>query len=256
MKMKIKGYLTGLGLLLLTGLTGCGGDGVKVHTYAEGSTVQTSADGSTGQTSADGSTETAPSAAGAGNREAPAGQPDCRASEEQTSEAGSEDTAAQCVVYVCGAVKKEGVYTLPEGSRVSDALKAAGGYAKNAGRGAVNLARRVTDGEKIRFPEEGEEPEESGDDGSGSGAGDGRTGDEGEGPEDGGTDGGADSRININTADAAELTQLPGIGATRAADILAYRSAKGSFSKPEDLMQVPGIKEGIYNKLKDHIRIQ
>ena len=73
---------------------------------------------------------------------------------------------------------------------------------------------------------------------------------------DGGTDGGADSRININTADAAELTQLPGIGATRAMDILAYRSAKGSFSKPEDLMQVPGIKEGIYNKLKDHIRIQ
>ena len=241
MNMKIKGYLTGLGLLLLTGLTGCGGDGVTVHTYA------------------DGSTETATVSTGEKKTEAPAGQPggastekpDQRASEEQTSESGSEDRAEECVVYVCGAVKKEGVYTLPEGSRVSDALEAAGGYAKKARRGAVNLARRVTDGEKIRFPEEGEEPEESGDDGSGSGngSGDGRTGagDDGSGSD-------MDSRININTADAAELTQLPGIGATRAADILAYRSAKGTFSKPEDLMQVPGIKEGIYNKLKDHIR--
>ena len=229
MKMKIRGYLTGLGLLLLTGLTGCGGDGVTVRPYADSATEHTYADGST---------ETATVSTGE------------KRTEEQTSESGSEDRAEECVVYVCGAVKKEGVYTLPEGSRVSDALEAAGGYTKKAGRGAVNLARRVTDGEKIRFPEEGEEPEESGDEGSG----DGRTGAGNDGSGGSGTGDTMDSRININTADAAELTQLPGIGATRAEDILAYRSAKGNFSKPEDLMQVPGIKEGIYNKLKDHIR--
>ena len=65
-----------------------------------------------------------------------------------------------------------------------------------------------------------------------------------------------DSRVNINTAELAELTTLPGIGESRAKDILAYREANGDFTKIEDLMKVPGIKEGTFNKLKDLIKVQ
>ena len=66
----------------------------------------------------------------------------------------------------------------------------------------------------------------------------------------------SDTRVNINTADLETLKTLPGIGDTRAQDILAFREKNGAFSKTEDLMQVPGIKEGTYNKLKDRIRTQ
>ncbi|MDE7232161.1 MAG: helix-hairpin-helix domain-containing protein, partial [Lachnospiraceae bacterium] len=65
----------------------------------------------------------------------------------------------------------------------------------------------------------------------------------------------ADGRININTATEAELCNIPGIGGTRAAAIVAYRESHGSFQKPEDIMKVSGIKEGLYGKIKDSIRV-
>ena len=135
----------------------------------------------------------------------------------------------EIVVYVCGAVAREGVYTLPSGSRAEDALSAAGGYAENAARGAVNLAKHISDGEQLYFPAEGE------------------TGVSSDGKE---------SRVNINTADKERLMTLPGIGERRAEDILAYREAHGAFRKAEDLMQVPGIKEAAYGKLKDRITVE
>ena len=160
---------------------------------------------------------------------------------ESVEENGSELT--EVVVYVCGAVVNEGVYTLPQGSRIVDALQAAGGYSDSAGRGAVNLAQVLTDGERIRFPTK--EEAENGMAGT-------------ETDEAGGTAVPADGvdsqgRININTAGPDELKTLSGIGETRAEEILRYREKNGPFRKPEDLMKVPGIKEGTFRKISDRI---
>ena len=72
----------------------------------------------------------------------------------------------------------------------------------------------------------------------------------------GGTsDASGDGRIDINTAGAEELTQIPGIGEAKSTAIVNYRNEHGRFQKPEDLMQIPGIKEGIFNRIKDYIRV-
>ena len=134
-------------------------------------------------------------------------------------------------------------------------MELAGGYAKDAARGYVNLARILTDGERVFFPTEKEVSEgsaaelsaEPNDRETGTGEADNasnRTKDV------------DDTRVNINTADKDELITLPGIGETRAEDILNYREKNGGFVKPEDLMKVPGIKEGTFNKLKDLIKVQ
>lgn len=145
------------------------------------------------------------------------------------------------VVHVCGAVAAQGIYTLSEGSRVADAVKAAGGMRTDAAEAAVNLAREITDGEQIYIPTEAEWQ-------NGHGSGFGTLSEQ--------DASGSDGQVDINHADASLLTTLPGIGATRAADIIAYRDAHGSFEKTEDLMKVPGIKEGTYQKLKDHICVK
>lgn len=134
-------------------------------------------------------------------------------------------------VYVCGAVNRPGVVALQEGSRVEAALEAAGGFRQDARTDYVNLAARVSDGEKLYFPTEEEAaglPEESGGDGL----------------------------ININTADAAALCTLSGIGESRARDILRYREENGPFESCEDIMNVPGIKSSVYGKIKDRIKIE
>lgn len=136
-------------------------------------------------------------------------------------------------VYVCGAVVAPGVYEIPEESRVIDALQAAGGFAQDAGLEAVNLAARVKDGEQLYFPTEAE-AEES------------RQAGEAE----------ANGLVNINTADLSRLMTLPGIGESRAQDIIAYREKYGEFEEKEDLKKVPGIKENMYAKLCDKIVVQ
>ena len=134
-------------------------------------------------------------------------------------------------VYVCGAVVSPGVVSLPEDSRAEDALAAAGGFAENAWREYVNLAERVQDGEKLYFPT----LEETGSLSL---------------PE---SDSGL---VNINTADAAALCTLPGIGESRANDIIAYREANGPFESCEDIMNVTGIKTSVYNKIMDKITVR
>lgn len=133
-------------------------------------------------------------------------------------------------VYVCGAVKCPGVVELPEGSRVNDALEAAGGFAEDASRDHVNLAARVADGEKLFFPT-CEEAASAAEEKSGDGL------------------------ININTASAEELCALPGIGASRAAEIIRYREREGAFETCEDIMKVTGIKTSVYDKIKDRIKV-
>lgn len=144
-----------------------------------------------------------------------------------------QEAMQEICVYVCGAVERPGVVFLPDGSRAADALEAAGGFAPEAAEEAVNLAAKVSDGEKLFFPDR-EEYEAQAD----------------------GAETAASGLVNINTADAALLCTLPGIGESRAADIIAYREAHGDFAVCEDIMQVPGIKESVYNKLSGKIAVK
>lgn len=150
-------------------------------------------------------------------------------------ETKKEDTLIR--VYVCGAVVNPGVVEIAAGSRAEDALLAAGGFSGEAAREAVNLADWVNDGQKLYFPAEGEEV------GAGTG---------------GASSGGDASSglVNINTADAAALCTLPGVGESRAADIIAYREANGGFGSCEEIMKVPGIKNAMYEKIRDKITVK
>ncbi len=141
------------------------------------------------------------------------------------------------LVYVCGEVVTPGVYELTTGMRICDAVEAAGGFTEEASREYWNLAELLTDGQMLYFPTEEEALERE------KAAGDDLT----EGTA------GADGRININTADAAGLMNIPGIGQTRAEAILAYRNAHGSFDCVEDIMKVSGIKDALFEKMKDYI---
>lgn len=154
--------------------------------------------------------------------------------------ASAEATAsAEIVVHVAGAVMHPGVYRLPLGSRVTDAMAAAGGALGSAATDAVNLARLLVDGEQVYLPTQEEVA-------SGSVG----------GPESGASGGGGSSAssgglVNINSASASELDALPGVGPSTAQKIVDDREANGPFGKPEDLMRVPGIGESKYNALKD-----
>lgn len=167
----------------------------------------------------------------------------------EEAEAGSvtekdqKDTAAikdaGICVFVCGAVKQEGVYELPEGARINDALLAAGGFTENAAEQVVNLASFVEDGQRIYFPteEEAQEQPERWQDPEAET--NGQT-----------TEAGA---VNINTAGKEELMSLSGIGETKAENIIAYRETQGAFEKTEDIMNVNGIGENLFQKIKNDI---
>lgn len=144
-------------------------------------------------------------------------------------------------VYVCGAVNQPGVYELPADARVFEAIEAAAGYLEGAAVEYMNQAALLTDGQQIRIPtmEEVQEWAESAEIVATV-----------QGQE---TDSGL---ININTASASQLMTLSGIGEAKARAIIAYRENKGSFKTIEELMNIEGIKEGVFNKLKDQITVQ
>lgn len=157
-------------------------------------------------------------------------------SQKEVSKKETDEKAKKVCVYVCGAVKNPGLYELPEGSRKMEALKKAGGFAEDACTDYINLADYLSDGEMLRIPfrEEVTSYPLSG----------------------GGTVSVADSRVNINTASAEELCTVPGIGKSKAEAILKYRSSGGKFETVEDLMKIPGIKQGTFEKLRDYIRVK
>ena len=158
-------------------------------------------------------------------------------------------------VHVCGAVMRPGVYELPAGCRVYEAVQEAGGFAESADQDYVNQAQTLRDGVKLVIPTREEVAALSADGDNNPEAIAGIVDESSwdiETEESGQT---ADGRVNINTAAEAELCNIPGIGATRAAAIVAYRESHGSFQKPEDIMKVSGIKEGLYGKIKDSIRV-
>ena len=147
------------------------------------------------------------------------------------------EQSAICYVYICGAVENPGVYALPEGSRIYEVIQEAGGLTQEAEDTMVNQAQSVTDGMMIRIYTKDEAKTNTAE---GDGAGDSSKG---------------DGRLDINTASVSELMTLPGIGSAKAEAIVSYRKEYGDFSSIEDLMKVPGIKEGIFRQMKEHIKV-
>ena len=139
-----------------------------------------------------------------------------------------QESEATICVYVCGAVQKEGVYELPEGSRLFEAIEMAGGFREDAAKAEVNQARLLVDEEKIYVPTVAElQAQEASKEG----------------------------KININRATKEELMTLPGVGESKAESILKYRKEQGQFRSMEEIMLIPGIKEGLFDKIKDLIKI-
>nr|WP_288546656.1 helix-hairpin-helix domain-containing protein [uncultured Blautia sp.] len=173
------------------------------------------------------------------------------------SEAVSDKEMQQAMIYVdvCGAVANPGVFQLAAGSRVFQAIEAAGGYLPEAALTCVNRAGVLTDGQQLYILTQEEMERQGLDPAEMAKASDGQmNGSAGTGQNTGvATQVQQDNRININTADEAQLTTLTGIGATRAQAIIAYREENGPFAAIEDIMNVQGIKEGTFAKIKDEI---
>ena len=167
----------------------------------------------------------------------------------QPGGSGDGTVTESTVIYVdvTGAVKAPGVYTLPAGSRVFEAIALAGGAREDASLENLNQAGLLQDGQQIRVYTEEEAAQMA---------------QQGSLPSLPGAETAAGqkesqeaSKVNINTAGKEELMTLTGIGETRAEAILAYRQETGGFQVPEDLMQVEGIKEKTFEKLKDQITV-
>jgi len=151
-------------------------------------------------------------------------------------------TPAPLVVHITGAVNQEGIYPLPAASRLEDAIQAAGGLLESADASQINLAARLTDGQKITIPEIRPTAE------AGSLPPEGRSAVQIEpSPE--------NTLININTATLEELDSLPGIGESKAAEIIKYRENVGPFNAIEDIQNVPGIGPKIFETIQPLITI-
>ena len=146
-------------------------------------------------------------------------------------------------VHVCGAVNAPGVYELKTDARIYEALEAAGGMTEDAAADWINQAEALSDGERIYVPTQ-EETEESAQSVSGRWA-----------DPNGNAGGSVSDKININTAAKEELMTLSGIGASKAESILKYRQEHGNFQNIEDLKKIEGIKDGVFNKIKDDITV-
>jgi competence protein ComEA len=140
------------------------------------------------------------------------------------------------VVHVVGRVRHPGVRQLPAGSRVADAVKAAGGATGKADLSALNLARVVVDGEQVRVPAVGDPVVPGSLPGAGSAGG-------------AGAGGAAGVPVSLNTADLAALDTLPGVGPVLAQRILDWRTAHGRFTSIDELGEVSGIGEKLLAQL-------
>ncbi len=154
--------------------------------------------------------------------------------------AGAGTTPNTCFVHICGAVQEPGVYGLPEGSRIYQAVEMAGGFLPEADEDHLNLAAMVADGMQITIYTK-EEVASNLPVSQGSGD-----------MEDSQA---YPSKIDINTAGKEALMTLKGIGESRAEAIIAYRTEHGPFQRIEDIMQVPGIKDGAFQKIKEDITV-
>jgi competence protein ComEA len=170
---------------------------------------------------------------------------------------GAVTGAGRVMVHVLGAVRRSGVVELPASSRVGDALERAGGATDDADLDRLNLARVLTDGERLYVPRVGQQevPEVLGPvadggaarptAGAGAGGGSGTGGSGGEGA----------AVVDLNTADQTALETLPGIGPGLAGRIIAWRDEHGRFTAVEDLLDVSGIGDVRFAELRDRVRV-
>ena len=166
------------------------------------------------------------------------------ASTEQTeSEMQRDEVESQAVeteenellyIYVCGEVNNPGVYTLAEGSRVCDLFEIAGGLTEDASSDYWNQARLLVDGEMLYVPTKEEAATRQNSE---------TTSDAND----------TNGKINLNTATKDQLMEIPGIGESKANAIIAYREEHGGFSSIEEVMNIEGIKEGVFSKMKEYI---
>lgn len=166
---------------------------------------------------------------------------------EETSENATKENlelTSDIYVHLCGAVEQPGVYQVPEQSRVIDVIEQAGGLAKEAAGDYINQAQQVTDGQRIYIPTKDEVKEMS------------AVTDLIMDEVDKENSSSSKKLININLADTTELMELPGVGEAKAASIIEYRTANGSFQTIEELMKIPGIKEGLFNKVSSFISVK
>ncbi|SHO51275.1 helix-hairpin-helix domain-containing protein [Anaerocolumna xylanovorans] len=153
----------------------------------------------------------------------------------------------KCYVHICGEVKKPGVYEVSKEARIFEIVDLAGGFTKEADKDYINQAASIEDGQQIYIPAKEEvlkgEKAKAADSGKNPGSGQTRdnTGNSGK------------INININTAAKEELCSLPGIGEAKADSIIDYRTNHGRFQSIEELKEIDGIKDGVYNKIKDRI---
>lgn len=149
----------------------------------------------------------------------------------EASETSTDEVGYEIKVHIAGEVKKPGLYKLEDGSRINDAVEAAGGFTDNADKDSLNLAKVVEDGEQIVVPTKGGETADAGASASAQNNG----------------------KVNINTADLATLQTLSGVGPSTAQKIIDYRTANGKFKTIEDVKKVSGIGEKTFEKFKDKI---
>ena len=151
-----------------------------------------------------------------------------------------EEAKPEIVIYLCGAVKTPGIYVLPEESRLYEAVAMAGGLLPEADEAYHNLARKITDGERIYILSREEtkaltaEVKTSGEEGKTV----------------------SDALLNLNTATAEQLTSLSGIGEAKAAAIVEYRSKVGKFKSVEEIKNVSGIGDAMFERIKDKITVK
>lgn len=143
-------------------------------------------------------------------------------------------------VHVAGEVKHPGVHTLTEGARVIDAIEAAGGLTPVARPGELNLAQVLSDGQQVVVGGPNKPSEIRGAEAPPGGGGAGQP---------------AGGKINLNTATAAQLDALPGVGPVTAEKIIAWRTEHGRFTRVEELQEVPGIGPKTYAELAPHVTV-
>lgn len=142
-------------------------------------------------------------------------------------------------VQLCGAVNNPGVYKVEDGLRIFEVIDIAGGMSADADSDSINLTCEVTDEMKIYIPRIGES----------------ESNDLNESAEWNCDDKTDNQKININTANEDELTKLPGIGQSRAKAIVEYREKNGRYNNIRDIMNISGIKQAMFDKIKDLISV-
>ena len=170
---------------------------------------------------------------------------------ESSKTKSTEPPPAPLYVDVKGVVKQPGMYRFEPGMRVADAIAKAGGTLPEADLDQINLAQPLSDGSAVIIPAKGSPAAPvSGQQavalppyGVSSGSMNSQSG-------------GQEPGINVNTATAEELTTLPGIGQARAKAILSYRTEKGGFRSIEELKEIEGIGDKMFERIKDRVRIQ